>query len=131
LTTISAIDCEVAIEGKHDAFLIEFGHSDQASIGKRHRDVRELLHQSAEGVDLSRYVKVASDNSSSNKFQYSVGPSASVLEEKAGLRKYSVAGKHWRLDRVHDRSRPGVMVLASIEQGDERTGIDDDRSHLP
>jgi hypothetical protein len=131
LAAIAPIDPEVAIESEDDTLLIEFGHSDQASIGQRHRHVGELLHQRAERVDLRHDVKVGSDDSSRDEFQDSTRPAVRVLQQKARLREHRIAGEERRLEGVHDFACPSVVVLAAVEQCDERACIDDDGGHLP
>src|SRR5260221_13386209 len=69
LATIAPIDSKIAIEREHDALLIEFRHSDQACIGKRHRHVCELLDQWTERGDLRSNVKMTSDDSARDQRQ--------------------------------------------------------------
>ena len=68
LPLVSAIDLEGAVERKHDAFLIKFRHPDNASVGERHWHAGELLHQGADGILLRHDMKVASYESTSDKF---------------------------------------------------------------
>lgn len=60
-----------------------------------------------------------------------IGPNYRRTEQETRLREHGFAGIDGRLDRIEDLPRPGVVVIAAIEQCHERTGVDQESVHLP
>lgn len=49
---MSAIDAEVRIGGEYDRIGERLAHPDEAGIGEAHRDVRVLLHEIQDAIEL-------------------------------------------------------------------------------
>jgi hypothetical protein len=126
LALVAAVDLEVTVEREDDTLLIELRHPDQAGIGQRHGDARELFHERPDGIDFRHHMEVTSDESACDQFYEGVRTAIDVLKQEARFRKNWVAGQHGRLDGVHDLRCPRVVALVAVEQCDERTSVDDD-----
>ena len=61
------VNAEVSVYRNKDGVRQRFGHSDEAGIGKTHRDIRILLHQLEHLFDVLSQIEGADDGATSEQ----------------------------------------------------------------
>src|SRR6185437_5275116 len=131
LATIPAINAEVTIQCDNRTVAIELGHPNETGVRKRHWNAREFMHQCAERIELRAHLKVDSQNVVGKELEHRIRPMREPSEQKTGFRDDGFTGEDRCLYRVKHRTNPCVVIVSSIEQGNDGAGIDEYTTHLP
>src|SRR5258706_10430592 len=76
LASVPAIDPKVVIQGEHERMRVQFGQSNQASVGQRHRNIGVTVNEFFQGGALSEQRKIDVEQATvqeSEEFCRSVG----------------------------------------------------------
>lgn len=126
LPAILAISSKIAVGREHDGFLILLRHPNQARVGETHGSILIATDKAERFRELIRQGKIDTDNRALEQ------PGKRVLPATRAFQKEKAFGKHGFTsdERLHlclkVRSRPGMMLIASAQRGDNRATIDED-----
>lgn len=132
LPAMFAIDEEVAVQGKHDALALLLGHSHQTGVGQRHRHRGIARKQRSEPVRLLVDAKGDGKYPPSSRSITDRGPRGRLRTRKQASEITASQVSSGGAVSAKQAPRPGVVLVASIEQGHQRTSVQDDpRPHWP
>jgi SpoVK/Ycf46/Vps4 family AAA+-type ATPase len=130
LAPVATVDPEVAVQRDHQAPRLPLGHPNDTSVGQRHGDVGEPLHERAHRADFRSEIELDPDDVSDQQLEHGVLTAESPQQE-AGLGENGFASEDRRHDGVEEIAHPLVMSVAAVQERDQRARIDDGPIHLP
>jgi hypothetical protein len=122
LTILATIDAEIPIGGQDQGIRENLRHSDETCIGQTHWYVRVLLHESKHGIGISAKIEGHQHLRTPNERHER---SHTRLEEIESLGENGLTRDPRRRQLRGLSYRPAVMVIAPVEQRNQKTGISD------
>ena len=130
LALVAAIDAEIGVEGEDRGFGPEFGHADEAGVGEGHGDAgvagHEFMNPGVMVADGERHLQPPVSQPAFDavfRLRY-------VVREKVNLGQDGFAGQHFGRQPPAFAHRPRVIPVITIENGDERAGVEIGRAHV-
>ena len=104
---------------------MQFTHSHEASIGKIHRKTSVRTLQCYQPFDFVLRFKRQIDYSASHPIENRQRIAAAITQKKLRLGQHRLAGEHRRRQPPKNFPRPRVMLIISVQRGDERAGVNE------
>lgn len=127
LPAVLAIDARVALQRHHDPLRLLLGHAHQA----RHRPARSAPRHGAREARRADSPLLRCERGWQSPLLEQIDHGLRAVgkgsHQKAGLGDHGLTGKQRRFRLCKAGARPGVGVVASIEQGNQRPGVRDYR----
>ncbi len=118
---MSAIDAEIAICREEDGIGVGLGHADEAGVGKAHRHVRILLHESQDGLLLLTEHKGRQQLTTEEKRRERSG--AVPPKQKECLGEDGLTCPPGRCESRRLDPCPFMMTVSEIQKGYQEAGI--------
>ena len=126
LPAVPAIGAKVAVGGENNRVVNLLRHSDEARVGKAHWSVMIAPEKTDRFPNLIGEGKVDCDDGPFQQPAKRLFPARGAVQKKKALRNHRFTTDKWLALRLEMRARPGVMLVAPPERGDNRTTIDED-----
>jgi predicted nucleic acid-binding protein len=123
LAAVSPIDAEVRIGREYDRIGERLTHPDEAGIGEAHRNVRVLLDETQDPVELVGEIEREDDGATTKK--RAQGWPAPRPEEVERLGENGIAGLPGRGQVLGLGHRPLVVTVATAQQRDHEPGVNE------
>ncbi len=131
-SAVSPVDLEVTVECQKDRAGDLLAHSDEASVGQRHRNISVTREEPSDGSTFGLQVKGETQKSALDQLQDSLSSPTCVSQQEANFRENRLASADRRLDPGEDFQGPCVVPVVSVQESDERARIDQNRlTHSP
>src|SRR2546430_12576233 len=130
LAAVSAIDAKVRVGRQDDRVGKRLAHPDEAGIGEAHRNVRVLLHETQDAIELVRKVEREDNRATAKK--RTEGWLAPQPEKVERFGANGIAGFPRRWHTRGLRHCPPMVTVATAQQRDHEPGVNEDAcGHTP
>lgn len=126
-SNMSAIDAKIAVKRQQLAVVEQLRHPHQTSVCQRHWDIRITGHQIPHVGRILIKGKRQADNAAFEQSPYNIGPAKLSLCQETCFRQHGIAKEQWGFDRSKFRFNPIVMLVAHVQQRQQRSGIQQDQ----
>lgn len=131
MAAASTIHPEIGVEGHDRRVGVQFNHADEAGVRERHGNGGVLRQERAEREELAVDAKRNLEHPPPDEIEHGLGATGELSYEVAGFGEHGLARQQRRFDSVERLTGPCVVLVAFVEQGHDRPGVDDDAPHFP
>ena len=126
LVSVLAVDQKITVSGEDNAVGLQFTHTQQTSIRKRHRHVGVFPKQLDKLVGFTCGIEIGTDQALLPKRQQFVLRFRKVAEQKPSLGQDGIASQEWRFQLRRLLSHPSVILVAIMNQRRQWPGVNND-----
>lgn len=119
LTTVSAIDVEVAVQGDDAGVVVDLRHPHQAGIGKCHWHICILVHERGDGRHVLNQVKLWLEDPTSNQLQQSGVAAMHSPQQETRFRQHSITCEDRGTQLAKQVSRPQMVFVPTVDAGNQ------------
>jgi hypothetical protein len=123
------VDHEIGIERQHGMLIVNFGHPHDTRIGERHWPISVFLMQFAKGRSVLIDAERDPERTIFKKSEQSILSAGKPGEQMHRFRQNRLTHEQWRLQFIDPFEDPGMMLLCSVEKGDQWPRINDGAAH--
>ncbi len=124
-----SIDQKIGIQCQDGMPIMDFSHSHNTCIGKRHRRVSIFLKQLAQRTDMVIDLKRDAERAILEELKQGVLRPRVPREQVHRLREHRFTYEERRFEVLDALGDPNVVLLRPVEKSDERSRINDGGGH--